>query len=63
MVIDKEPIKARMAEKSALFKKALTGQFDRLFISEANEMRLSDLELSRSSYNIRTAKRFGAQSG
>jgi polysaccharide pyruvyl transferase WcaK-like protein len=63
MVSERESIKARMAEKSALFKEALTGQFDRLFISDANEMGLSDLELSRSGYKICTGKRFGTQSG
>ena len=34
MVSDKERIKARMAEKAAEYKKALTSQFDRLFASE-----------------------------
>lgn len=34
MVSDKQRIKALMAEKAALYKKALTSQFDRLFASE-----------------------------
>jgi polysaccharide pyruvyl transferase WcaK-like protein len=48
MVSDKERIKAHMAEKAALYRKALTSQFDRLFASGGDEMSLRALELSRS---------------